>query len=87
MVFGCGKSPLVASKMMSFSERLSVVGPKVSLYVWSGFVASPSRNSGGHVAGAFPSRPASEARSVPWPLPVALRLPNKWNWSPVARLS
>ena len=33
------------------------------------------RNAGSTVAGSLPMMPASEARSVPWPLPVALRLP------------
>ena len=32
---------------------------------------------GSTVAGSLPMTPASAARSVPWPLPVALRLPNR----------
>ena len=73
--------------MMSFRVKLRVVGPRVTLCTSSGLAANPSRNSGGQVAGALPSSPASEARSVPWPFPVALRLPNRWTLSAVARLS
>ena len=36
------------------------------------------------MAGSLPTRPASEARSVPCPLPVALRLPNRCTLRPVA---
>ena len=36
------------------------------------------------VAGSLPMMPASAARSVPWPLPVALRLPNRCTFSAVA---
>ena len=43
-----------------------------------------SRKAGSTVAGSFPTNPASEARSVPCPLPVALRLPNRYTLSAVA---
>ena len=39
---------------------------------------------GSTVAGSLPMMPASDARSVPWPLPVALRLPNRCTFSAVA---
>ena len=43
--------------------------------------ADRRETSGLTVAGSLPTSPASEARSVPCPFPVALRLPNSWTWS------
>ena len=63
--------------MMSSSETFSVLPPSSTGNVCFGFAASPSRNSGSTVAGSLPTMPASAARSVPWPLPVELRLPNR----------
>ena len=63
--------------MMSFSEALKVLLPSFTGKVWLGLAASPSRKAGSTVAGSLPMMPASAARSVPWPLPVALRLPNR----------
>ena len=39
---------------------------------------------GSTVAGSLPMIPARQARSVPCPLPVALRLPNRFTFSAVA---
>ncbi len=61
--------------MMSFSDTVNVLSPSLTGKVWSGFDTRLSRNSGSTVAGSLPMTPASAARSVPWPLPVALRLP------------
>ena len=36
------------------------------------------QSAGAVIAGSMPISPARQARSVPWPLPVALRLPNRW---------
>jgi hypothetical protein len=65
----------------------SVVGPIVTLCTSVGLAANPSRNSGLQVAGDCPSKPASVALSVPWPLPVWLKLPNKCTCNFVARSS
>ena len=73
--------------MMSFSETLNVLPPSFTGKVWSGFAARPSRNAGSTVAGSLPMMPASAARSVPWPLPVALRLPNRCTFMPVTLAS
>ena len=53
------------------------LSPSLTGNVWSGLSRRLSRNNGSTVAGSFPTSPASAARSVPWPLPVALRLPNR----------
>ena len=57
--------------------------PSFTGKTWSGFSTRLSRNAGSTVAGSFPMIPASEARSVPCPLPVALRLPKRWTFRPV----
>ena len=61
--------------MMSASEALNDFPPSFTGKLWFGFDARLSRNAGSTVAGSLPMMPASAARSVPWPLPVALRLP------------
>ena len=48
------------------------------------FRVDAASDSGSTVAGSFPINPASAARSVPCPLPVALKLPYRWTLSPVA---
>src|SRR6185369_12229477 len=58
--------------------------PSLTLNDWSGLSRRPSRNSGSTVAGSVPIKPARVARSVPCPLPVALRLPNRLTLSAVA---
>ena len=60
---------MVASKTMSLSVTLTVLAPSFTGNVWSGLSRMLSRNAGSTVAGSFPTNPASEARSVPWPLP------------------
>jgi len=52
-----------------------VLSPSFTGNVCPGFAASSSRNFGSIVAGSLPMMPASAARSVPCPFPVALRLP------------
>ena len=69
---------------MSLSETLKVLSPSFTGKTWSGFAARPSRNAGSTVAGSLPMTPARAARSVPCPLPVALRLPKRWTLRPVA---
>ena len=69
---------------MSFSEASNVLSPSFTWKTWSGLSRSSSRNSGSIVAGSLPMMPARAARSVPWPLPVALRLPNRNTLSAVA---
>ena len=61
--------------MMSASDALNVALPSLTGNVCSGFAASSSRKAGSMVAGSLPMIPARAARSVPWPFPVALRLP------------
>ena len=58
-------SPVVAIGAVSMTEGAS------------GWSRKLSRKAGSTVAGSFPINPASEARSVPCPLPVALKLPNR----------
>jgi hypothetical protein len=73
--------------MTSLREALIVLSPSFTGKTWFGSAASPSRNAGSTVAGSLPTMPASAARSVPWPLPVALRLPNRLTFRAVAWLS
>ena len=63
------------------------LSPSFTGNTWSGLSRRLSRNLGSTVAGSFPTSPASAARSVPCPLPVALRLPNKFTCSFVALAS
>ncbi len=70
--------------MMSLSETSKLLSPSFTGKTWSGLSRSSSRKSGSIVAGSLPMMPANAARSVPWPLPVALRLPNRCTFSAVA---
>ena len=70
--------------MTSFSEASKDLSPSFTGKLWFGFVTRPSRKAGSTVAGSLPITPASAARSVPWPLPVALRLPNRCTLMSVA---
>ncbi len=73
--------------MMSASDTWKVLSPSVTGNTWSGLSRSSSRKSGLTVAGSLPMIPARDARSVPCPFPVALRLPNRLTFIPVALAS
>jgi hypothetical protein len=87
IVLGWGKSPVGESRTMSSSETSKDAAPSLTGKTWSGWSRRLSRNSGSTVAGSLPTMPARQARSVPWPGPVALRLPKRCTFSPVARAS
>src|SRR5258707_683179 len=64
MVFGCGKSPFVASKTTSFSVTFTLFEPSFTGKDWSGLSRKLSRNLGSTVAGSFPISPATERASL-----------------------
>ena len=73
--------------MMSLSDTSKLLSPSFTGKTWSGLSRRPSRKSGSTVAGSLPTMPARAARSVPCPLPVALRLPKRCTFSAVALAS
>ena len=72
---------------MSLSETSKVLSPSFTGKTWSGLSAQAVEERGSTVAGSLPTMPASAARSVPCPLPVALRLPKRCTLSAVALAS
>ncbi len=74
IVFGCGYFPLVSSNMTSLNVRLRLVGPRRADE--PGRDAEPIYREIEADTSPAPAQAARPARrAVPWPLPVALRLP------------
>ena len=61
IVFGCGAGTRGSSKTMFARPTSRAAGPSVSACTHAGSAASPSRNSGGQVAGDWPSSQSSRA--------------------------
>ena len=62
---------------MSFSDDVERLAARASPGRSGPACRAAVEERGSTVAGSLPMMPARAARSVPWPLPVALRLPNR----------